>query len=222
MSGVLTRPRSAGSPGPLRWCSTATSWCCRCPVPRGRRWASIRTKVVGRPLRDTSPDAAYAIVAPHYAAVLAGEERAFELPLRGGRSHWLTARPVRVSPDAPVEGVLAVSWDQTGARRVGGDLPAAGRERDRRRHPPRPPGPLPLHLAVDDRDLRLDAGGAARPLELRADPPRRRRRGGRRAGGRLARGARRHDRVPHPPPRRLLRVGGELVPLGRSTPGRRR
>jgi diguanylate cyclase (GGDEF)-like protein/PAS domain S-box-containing protein len=73
--------------------------------------------VIGRPLRDTAPEAVFALVAPHYAAVLAGEERAFELPLGRERSHWLTARPVRASPDAPVEGILAVSWDQTAARR---------------------------------------------------------------------------------------------------------
>ncbi|MEA2281758.1 MAG: hypothetical protein QOK21_2365 [Solirubrobacteraceae bacterium] len=73
--------------------------------------------IVGRPLRDTTSAAVFALVAPHYAAVLAGEERAFAVPMRGDRSHWLTARPIRASPDAPVEGILAVSWDQTGARR---------------------------------------------------------------------------------------------------------
>jgi diguanylate cyclase (GGDEF)-like protein/PAS domain S-box-containing protein len=74
--------------------------------------------VVGRLLAETSPAATFAIVAPHYEAVLAGEERAFSLTMRGERTHWLTARPVREHDDAPVEGVLAVSWDQTVARRA--------------------------------------------------------------------------------------------------------
>jgi diguanylate cyclase (GGDEF)-like protein/PAS domain S-box-containing protein len=77
-----------------------------------------RAAVVGRPLAETAPEATFAIVAPHYAAVLEGEERAFDLPMRGGRSHWLTARPIRTGPGAPVEGILAVSWDQTPARRA--------------------------------------------------------------------------------------------------------
>jgi diguanylate cyclase (GGDEF)-like protein/PAS domain S-box-containing protein len=77
-----------------------------------------RAAVVGRPLVETTPEPVFAIVAPHYAAVLHGEERAFDLPMRGGRSHWLTARPIRTAPGAPVEGILAVSWDQTGARRA--------------------------------------------------------------------------------------------------------
>src|SRR4051812_21357692 len=38
-------------------------------------------RVVGRPLAETSPERTFALVAPHYAAVLAGEERAFSLPL---------------------------------------------------------------------------------------------------------------------------------------------
>jgi diguanylate cyclase (GGDEF)-like protein/PAS domain S-box-containing protein len=86
----------------------------------GPAWEELgldRSAIVGRPLRESSPADAFEVVAPHYAAVLAGEERAFELRMRSDRSHWLTARPVRASPDAPVEGILAVSWDQTGARR---------------------------------------------------------------------------------------------------------
>ena len=86
--------------------------------PAWREMGIDPAAVIGRPLAEASPEAALAIVGPHYAAVLAGEERAFELPMRGGRSHWLTARPVRAAPGAPVEGIFAVSWDQAGARRA--------------------------------------------------------------------------------------------------------
>jgi hypothetical protein len=34
-------------------------------------------RIVGRPLVETAPERTFAIVGPHYEAVLAGEERAF-------------------------------------------------------------------------------------------------------------------------------------------------
>jgi diguanylate cyclase (GGDEF)-like protein/PAS domain S-box-containing protein len=87
----------------------------------GAAWAELGVRaedVVGRPLSETAPADAFARVRPEYAAVLAGESRAFALPLRGERLHWLTAMPIRADDDAPVEGVMAVSWDQTSARRA--------------------------------------------------------------------------------------------------------
>jgi diguanylate cyclase (GGDEF)-like protein/PAS domain S-box-containing protein len=86
----------------------------------GPAWAEVGVDpaaIVGRLLADTAPEHAYAAVLPHYRAVLAGEERAFELPMRGDRTHWLIARPVR-SGDGPVEGILVVSWDQTSVSRA--------------------------------------------------------------------------------------------------------
>jgi diguanylate cyclase (GGDEF)-like protein/PAS domain S-box-containing protein len=87
----------------------------------GPAWAEMGidpAAIVGRPLAETTPAATFAVVLPHYRAVLTGEERAFALSMRGDRAHWLTARPIRASGDAPVEGILVVSWDQTGARRA--------------------------------------------------------------------------------------------------------
>jgi PAS domain-containing protein len=87
----------------------------------GPVWAELGVDVdavVGRPLRETAPPDTYERVAGEYAAVLEGESRAFSLPLSGDRSHWLTAMPIRAGDDGPVEGVLAVSWDQTDARRA--------------------------------------------------------------------------------------------------------
>jgi diguanylate cyclase (GGDEF)-like protein/PAS domain S-box-containing protein len=85
----------------------------------GAAWDDLGVDVaatIGRPLRETAPPDAFARVEPEYAAVLAGESRSFALPLRGERVHWLTAMPIRAGD--VVEGVMAVSWDQTAARRA--------------------------------------------------------------------------------------------------------
>jgi diguanylate cyclase (GGDEF)-like protein/PAS domain S-box-containing protein len=73
---------------------------------------------IGRPLAELVSEATMAAAGGEYAKVLGGEARGFALDIRGEQVHWVSALPIREGDDGPVEGVMAVSWDQTGARRA--------------------------------------------------------------------------------------------------------
>jgi diguanylate cyclase (GGDEF)-like protein/PAS domain S-box-containing protein len=86
----------------------------------GPAWADMgvdAAAVTGRLLTETVPREALERTLPEYAAVLRGESRQFPLPVRNGRVHWITAQPMR-GDDGAVDGILAVSWDQTETRRT--------------------------------------------------------------------------------------------------------
>jgi diguanylate cyclase (GGDEF)-like protein len=88
----------------------------------GAGWGDLGidpVELAGVPLADWAPPGAYDIVHPQYRAVLAGYTRQFNLPIHGGRAHWVTAQPIG---DDPVEGVLVVTWDQTETRQTAEEL----------------------------------------------------------------------------------------------------
>ena len=79
--------------------------------PETAAWAS------GRPMSDVLGEPALVVACEEYRAVLAGETRAFAMPLDGERSQWITAQPIG-GEDGTVEGILTISWDQSEAQRA--------------------------------------------------------------------------------------------------------
>ena len=71
----------------------------------------------GRLMSEVLGEPALGVACAEYRAVLAGETREFAMPLSGERSQWITAQPIRAE-DGTVEGILAVSWDQTETHRA--------------------------------------------------------------------------------------------------------
>jgi diguanylate cyclase (GGDEF)-like protein/PAS domain S-box-containing protein len=86
----------------------------------GTAWVELGVDpdaAVGQPVQALIPANVLATALPKFRAVLRGERCSFSLPLSERLVHWVTAVPLRQG-SGPVEGVLAVSWDQTASRRA--------------------------------------------------------------------------------------------------------
>jgi len=80
-------------------------------------------KMVGRPLADVAPAPAYAELAPHYRAALAGELRSFEHSSSDGeRWYWTHIAPLKDGGE--IVGAVAVSQDITVRRHADDELRA--------------------------------------------------------------------------------------------------
>jgi diguanylate cyclase (GGDEF)-like protein/PAS domain S-box-containing protein len=82
----------------------------------GRGWDEIGldpATLTGVLLSEITTPATWERLDAELTRVLAGEQRAFSLPLAMGSVFWLTAQPL-TSRSGCVEGILVVGWDQTG------------------------------------------------------------------------------------------------------------
>jgi diguanylate cyclase (GGDEF)-like protein/PAS domain S-box-containing protein len=81
----------------------------------GRGWEEVGrdpATLAGVLLSQVTQQATWERLSAELNRVLAGEQRAFSLPLAMGSVFWLTAQPL-TGPSGHVEGTIVVGWDQT-------------------------------------------------------------------------------------------------------------